>query len=81
MEAMGVPGILLWPTIALEILGGLAVAIGYRVCIAAPALAVFTLVAAGIFHHNFSDQMQMIMFLKDLAIAGGLLILASGGKR
>jgi putative oxidoreductase len=81
MQSMGVPGILLWPTAVLEILGGLAVAIGFQTCIAATALAVFTLAAAGIFHHNFADQMQMIMFLKNLSIAGGLLILASGAKR
>lgn len=79
MESMGVPGILVWPTIALEILGGIAIVIGFQTRIAAFALAVFSIAAAVIFHHNFADQMQMIMFLKNLSIAGGLLLLAASG--
>ncbi|MFM9836440.1 MAG: DoxX family protein [Methylophilaceae bacterium] len=78
MQSMGVPAILLWPTIALEVLGGLAVAVGYKTELASLALAIFSLIAAFIFHKNFGDQMQMIMFLKNIAIAGGLLILAAG---
>jgi putative oxidoreductase len=78
MQSMGVPGILLWPTIALEVLGGIALAIGFHTRLAALALAIFSIVAAVIFHKNFGDQMQMIMFLKDIAIAGGLLLLAVG---
>jgi putative oxidoreductase len=77
MQSMGVPAILLWPTIALEVFGGLAVALGFKTELAALALAIFSLVAAFIFHKNFGDQMQMIMFLKDIAIAGGLLLLAA----
>jgi putative oxidoreductase len=80
MQAMGVPSILLWPTIALEVLGGIAIAIGYKTQYAALALAIFSLLAAFIFHRNFGDQMQMILFLKNIAIAGGLLLLAAGGK-
>jgi putative oxidoreductase len=80
MQSMGVPSILLWPTIALEILGGLAVAVGYKTRLAAFALAGFTILAAVLFHRNFGDQMQMILFLKDIAIAGGLLLLAVGGR-
>jgi putative oxidoreductase len=80
MQSMGVPGILLWPTIALEILGGIAIAIGYKTRYAAYALAAFSVLAAFIFHRNFGDQMQMIMFLKNIAIAGGLLLLATGGR-
>lgn len=79
MESMGVPGMLVWPTIALEILGGIAVAIGFQTRIAAFALAAFSIAAAVIFHHNFADQIQMIMFLKNLSIAGGLLLLAASG--
>ncbi len=79
MESMGVPGILVWPTIALEILGGIAIVIGFQTRIAAFALAAFSIAAAVIFHHNFADQMQMIMFLKNLSIAGGLLLLAASG--
>jgi putative oxidoreductase len=76
MQAMGVPTLLLWPTIALEILGGLALIVGYKTRWTAWALAAFTLLAAAIFHRNLGDQMQMVMFLKNLSIAGGLLILS-----
>ncbi|MEZ0237973.1 MAG: DoxX family protein [Methylophilaceae bacterium] len=79
MESMGVPGILVWPTLALEILGGIALVIGFQTRIAAFALAVFSIAAAVIFHHNFADQMQMILFLKNLSIAGGLLLLSASG--
>jgi putative oxidoreductase len=76
MEAMGVPTILLWPTVALEILGGLALIVGFKTRLTAWALAAFTLLAAIVFHRNLGDQMQMVMFLKNLSIAGGLLILS-----
>lgn len=79
MQSMGVPGILVWPTIALEMLGGIAIVVGFQTRLAAYALAAFTVVAAAIFHHNFADQMQMLMFMKDIAIAGGLLLLAASG--
>jgi putative oxidoreductase len=80
MQSMGIPAILLWPTIALELLGGLAVAVGFYTRYAAIALALFSVVAALIFHNNFADKMQMIMFLKDISMAGGLLLLATGSK-
>lgn len=76
MQAMGVPTVLLWPTIALELLGGIALLVGFQTKYVAWALAAFTLVAGAIFHNNFADQMQSIMFMKNLAIAGGLLILS-----
>jgi putative oxidoreductase len=79
MEAMGVPGILLYPTIALEIIGGLAIIAGWFTRITSLALAGFTIIAAVIFHSNFGDQMQMILFMKNIAITGGLLLLASYG--
>jgi putative oxidoreductase len=79
MEAMGVPTLLLWPTIALEVLGGIAIIVGYRTRLVALALAAFCVVSALLFHHNFGDQVQMIMFLKNLAMAGGFLLLASSG--
>jgi len=79
MAAMGVPTILLWPTIALELLGGTAIIVGFQTRPVAYLLAAFCMVAALIFHRNFSDQMQMVMFLKNLAIAGGFLLLASSG--
>lgn len=80
MQSVGLPGILLWPTIALEVLGGIAVAVGFKTRYAAFALAIFSIVAAVKFHANFADQMQMILFMKNLAMAGGLLLLATSAR-
>ena len=79
MEAMGIPGMLLPLVIALEIGGGLALIAGWQTKWISLALAGFTLVAAAIFHNNLADQMQMIMFMKNIAITGGLLLLAVQG--
>jgi len=79
MDAMGVPGMLLPLVILLEVGGGLAIIAGWQTRIVSIALAVFTVVAAVIFHSNFSDQMQMIMFMKNIAIAGGFILLAVHG--
>lgn len=79
MQAMGVPTMLLWPTIALEVLGGVAIIIGFQTRLAAIALAGFCLLSALLFHGNFGDQTQMIMFLKNVSMAGGFLLLASSG--
>ena len=80
MEAMGVPGALLPLVIAVELLGGLAVMLGWHTRIAAFLLAGFSLLSALLFHANFGDQMQMIMFMKNISIAGGfLMIVALGG--
>ena len=79
MQSFGIPAFLLWPTIALEVLGGVAIIVGFQTRLAAFALAGFSIAAALIFHHNFADQMQMIMFLKNFSLAGGLLLLASSG--
>ena len=80
MEAMGVPGVMLPLVIAVELLGGLAVMLGWHTRIAAFLLAGFSLLSALLFHANFGDQMQMIMFMKNISIAGGfLMIVALGG--
>ena len=79
MEAMGVPGELLFLVIILEIVGGLAVILGWQVRWASYALAGFTVVAALIFHSNFADQMQSILFMKNIAIAGGFMALSAIG--
>ncbi|BBN60576.1 DoxX family protein [Hydrogenovibrio marinus] len=79
MEAMGVPGALLPLVILTEVLGGLAIAFGWHTRIAAFLLAGFTLLAALIFHNNFADQIQQIMFLKNMAIIGGFLTLIHHG--
>jgi len=78
MADAGVPGALLPAVIALEVLGGIALVIGYRARLSALLLAVFTVLSALLFHLA-PDQMQQLMFLKNLAIAGGLLVLAARG--
>lgn len=75
MEAMGLSGALLPLVIALEIGGGLALVVGLLTRWAGLGLAVFCVVSALIFHRNFGDQTQMIMFMKNIAMAGGLLML------
>ena len=79
MEAFGVPGALLPLTIASELIGGLMIAAGFFTRITALALAGFTLLTAVLFHANFGDQMQMILFLKNFSIAGGFLMLVAFG--
>jgi putative oxidoreductase len=79
MDAMGVPGVLLPLVILLEIAGGLMIIVGWKTKWAAIALAGFSVVAAAIFHNNFADQMQMILFMKNIAIAGGFLLLSAHG--
>ena len=74
MEAMGVPGMLLPLVILLVIPGGLALIIGFKTRRAAIALAGFTIVAAILLHADFSDQTRMILFMKNWAITGGLLL-------
>lgn len=75
MESVGVPGILLPAVIAVELLGGIAVLVGYQTKIAAFLLFGFTILAAVIFHNDFSQQMQMILFTKNIAIGGAFLLL------
>ena len=79
MQSVGVPGALLPLVILLEIGAGAALLIGWQARIMAFLLAGFTLIAAVIFHSNFGDQMQMILFMKNLAIAGGLLFVFAFG--
>ncbi|PTN11993.1 DoxX family protein [Nitrosomonas aestuarii] len=79
MNAMSVPGELLPLVIILEVGGGLAVIAGWQVRRVSIALGLFTLVAAAVFHNDFADQMQLIMFMKNIAVAGGLMLLAAHG--
>lgn len=79
MQAFGLPAILLPLVIALELGGGVALLTGVLARWAALALALFSIAAAVIFHSNFGDQTQMTMFLKNLAIAGGLLMVFAHG--
>jgi len=81
MEGFGVPGFLLYPTIALEIILPIFVIVGYQARISAGLLAIFCLVTAFIFHFNFSDQLQLILFLKNLGLAGGFLFIVANGTK
>lgn len=76
MEAMGVPGMLLPLIILLEFGGGLAILFGFLTRTTALFTAVFTLLTAIIFHSNFAEGVNSIMFMKNLSIAGGFLLLA-----
>ena len=79
MEDYGVPGILFMPATILEILFPLFLIVGYKTKWAASIMALFTFAVAIIFHTNFDEGMQMIFFLKDLAIAGGFMIIVAYG--
>lgn len=79
MEAMGVPGGLLPLVIATELGGGMLVLLGLFTRLAALALAGFSVLAAVLFHFKPDDQMQMILFMKNFAMAGGFLFLVSHG--
>ncbi len=79
MTSGGVPAFVAWPVILLELLGGIAVIVGFQTRVAALALAGFSVLAGLMFHFAPSDQMQMTMFMKNLAMAGGLLLLAIYG--
>ena len=79
MQSMGVPGVLAPLVILLELGGGLAVLMGAMTRPVSLLLAGFTVLAGAVFHHNFSDQIQLVMFMKNLSIAGGFLALAASG--
>ena len=79
MESFSVPGYLAIPAIILEILFPLLLIIGYQTKIAALVMTIFTIVVAIIFHTNFDDHIQFITFFKDIAIAGGFLIIFVNG--
>ena len=81
MESFGMPGILIFPAIILEIVGPILIIIGYQTRIAAAALSLFCIATAIIFHNDFSDQMQLTAFLKNIALAGGFLFLVVNGAK
>ena len=79
MNSAGVSGDLLPIVIALEIFGGVAVIVGWKTRIFAFLLAGFCLLSAILFHADFSTQIQMGMFMKNIAIVGGFLVLVANG--
>ncbi len=82
MEGYNVPGILLIPAIILEFSAPILIIVGYKTKIAAFLLAAFCITTALIFHTDFSSQIQITSFLKNIALAGGfLLIVVNGSKK
>lgn len=79
MASQGVPGLTLPLVIALEVLGALAIIVGWQTRIVAFLLAGFSLVSGVLFHYQPDDAMQMVMLLKNVSIAGGFLLLVAHG--
>ena len=81
MESFGIPGMFIVPAIILEIAGPVLIVIGYKTKFAAGLLSLFCITTAFIFHNDFTDQMQFTSFLKNIALAGGFLILFVNGAK
>ncbi|MGD9426036.1 DoxX family protein [Pantoea sp. NSTU24] len=79
MEAMGVPGFMLPLVILLEFGGGLAILFGFLTRFTALFTAGFTILTAFLFHSNFAEGVNQLMFMKNLSIAGGFLVLGLVG--
>lgn len=73
------PTLVAWLVIALKVLGGLAILVGFQTRYAAYAIAAFSIGSAFLGHMDFSDQMEMTAFMKNFAIAGGFLALSVAG--
>ena len=81
MEGFGIPGLLLYPSIALEIILPLFIIIGYKARLSAGILAVFCLVTAFIFHFDFTNQIETVSFFKNIGLAGGFLFIVASGTK
>ena len=81
MESYNVPGILLTPAIILEFAAPILIIIGYRTKIAAFLLTTFCITTALIFHTDFSSQIQITSFLKNIGLAGGFLFIVVNGAK
>ena len=81
MESFNLPGFLLIPAIILEVLAPILVIIGYKTKVAAASLSLFCLATAIIFHNDFSDQVQLTSFLKNIALSGGFIFLVINGPK
>ena len=81
MESFGMPGIFLIPAIILEVGTPILIIIGYKVKISAALLSLFCIATAVIFHNDFSNQMQFVSFMKNIALAGGFLFLVVNGAK
>ena len=81
MESFGVPGFFIYPAIVIEIILPILVIVGYQAKIAASILAIFCLLTAFLFHFDFSDQSQLVSFLKNIGLAGGFLFIVANGTK
>ena len=81
IESFGMPGILIIPAIILEVIGPILIIVGYKAKLAAGSLSLFCILTAIIFHNDFSDQMQLTSFLKNIALAGGFLFIVVNGTK
>jgi putative oxidoreductase len=79
MQSEGVPGALLPLVIFVEVVGGLCLLVGYQARLSAFLLAGFSVLSALLFHSHLADQNEFIHFTKNLAIAGGLLMVVQHG--
>ena len=81
MEGYDIPGIFLTPAIILEIATPILIILGYKTRIAAALLSLFCLITALIFHTDFSNQMQITSFLKNIGLAGGFIFIVVNGSK
>ena len=81
MEEYGVPEILFFPSLVLEILFPILLIVGYKTKISASIMALFTLTVAIIFHSDFQNHMELIAFLKNVAIACGFLVIVANDPK
>ena len=81
MASYNLPNYFLAPTIVLEIIAPILIIIGYKTKIAAAALSIFCIATAIVFYSDFDDQMQLIAFLKNIALSGGFLFLVINGAK
>jgi putative oxidoreductase len=79
MAKVGVPALAVICTIALQLVAGIAIAVGWHARLGAAALGLFCVATAILFHNNFANRNELLHFEKDLAIAGGMFVLMLGG--
>jgi putative oxidoreductase len=81
ISSVGLPAgvALAWLSAIFEVAAGVAILVGFQTRIAAWLLAAFCVVTSLFFHFNFADQMQMLLFMKNITIAGGFLALSVAG--
>ena len=81
MESFGVPSFFIFPAIVIETILPVFIIVGYQARIAAGILAIFCLTTAFLFHFDFSNQSQLISFLKNIGLAGGFMFIVANGTK